>query len=630
MRTVISSVSAEDVYIRECIISLLKENPELDCLDDKELTLQLEERGFFALFHSSYLLNIIYSYLYNNCGDIAKSIFETCFILPNDFKPSLITCNHNEDICQLCESSHIAFLNSKFNFRRGSISRVSSKHNLIDKGAVYTQPAIVSKIVSEACCNAVVSQKNYKKFRLLDFACGTGRFYEASMSFLSQNYGISKDDIILNCLYAIDIDSDAINITRLKAIANLDTIDIKKAGIISQHILQRNGLIHEGLYSDDLLSISADDCNGLFEEGFDVIVSNPPYLVLKPNNKISDAAWNQLKLQINYFRNCGRYHYSIEGMLNLYQLSIESMIYMLKPSGHLGIICPSTLFADLSASKIRKYLLTNFNVYSIEYFAEKDDLFDNVTQATCIFHLKKDKPSDSIHIISNSDTFNVNLDLVRKLFPSNLEVPNITGIEWEILQKLTRFAKLKDIAHVRNKRGELDLTQYSSFITMDRTPYRLIRGRMLRQEGIVDSCKEYVLESFIDKKSDSYKKYDFGKIRLVCPQISNMSERQRLRFVYCTESDIIGNSCNYLSSDRDTLDKLQLLLNSKLLNWRFKITSSNNHVSNYELSELPIANLDSIDIEKFPKDKNAYNEQICMLYGLSEIETNFICNNENI
>jgi len=30
------------------------------------------------------------------------------------------------------------------------------------------------------------------------------------------------------------------------------------------------------------------------------------------------------------------------------------------------------------------------------------------------------------------------------------------------------------------------------------------------------------------------------------------------------------------------------ILNSDILNWRFKLTSSNNHVNNYELDDLPI------------------------------------------
>ena len=625
-----SSVLIEDEYISNCVQSFIKTNPDYAGLDDKEITNILEERGYFNSFHSSFILDLAYSYLRQRCGDDANIIFETCFITPDDYSPSVIDILNINNICSVCEDSHISFLNSKYSFRHNKVTRSSSKHNLIDKGAVYTQPSIVSRIVKESCTEYRNRNQNEKYIHILDFACGTGRFYETCIDVLSKAYNLSNDEIVLNCLYAIDIDPDAINITRLKALHCLSEISSKRAEAISSHILRRNGLVQEGLCTDDFLPIKIDDCSGLFNEGFDIIVSNPPYLVLKPNKKISESAWQRLQNQIYYFRNSSKYQHSIEGMLNLYQLSIESMIQMLKPGGHLGVICPSTLFADLSASKIRKYILSFHNIYSVEYFAEKDDLFENVTQATCIFHLLKSQPTKNIRITSGGSAFSVDINLVKNLFSTNYEVPNITKIEWSILNKLCAFPKLSDFKNIRNKRGELDLTQYSSFITTDSTPYRLIRGRMIGKDSILDTGNEYVLPSFIEQKSEAYRQYDSGKIRLVCPQISNMSEKQRLHFVFCTSNDIIGNSCNYISSEKVILDKLKIILNSKLLNWRFKITSSNNHVSNYELAELPITNLDHILVDQRPEDEYSYNEWICNLYGLNEVETKFICNNETI
>lgn len=53
-----------------------------------------------------------------------------------------------------------------------------------------------------------------------------------------------------------------------------------------------------------------------------------------------------------------------------------------------------------------------------------------------------------------------------------------------------------------------------------------------------------------------------------------------------------GNSCNFISisENKYNLDIYALLgiLNSNLLNWYFKLISSNNHINNYELDELPI------------------------------------------
>ena len=55
---------------------------------------------------------------------------------------------------------------------------------------------------------------------------------------------------------------------------------------------------------------------------------------------------------------------------------------------------------------------------------------------------------------------------------------------------------------------------------------------------------------------------------------------------------VAANSCNYLVWEDDDEAKGLLflggLLNSTLLEWRFRLTSSNNHVNNYEIDDLPV------------------------------------------
>src|SRR6185312_3185898 len=128
-----------------------------------------------------------------------------------------------------------------------------------------------------------------------------------------------------------------------------------------------------------------------------------------------------------------------------------------------------------------------------------------------------------------------------------------------------------------------------------------------------------------------FKVYDYNRIRLICQQISNIDIQRRLKFVFCEKTDILSNSCNYIVSVRNESDlqKLFYVLNSCLLNWRFKITSSNNHINNYELGELPIIDLDSVELNEFSSDENENDKIVCKLYGLSNTETNYILNNKN-
>ncbi|WP_301754997.1 N-6 DNA methylase, partial [uncultured Muribaculum sp.] len=302
----------------------------------------------------------------------------------------------------------------------------------------------------------------------------------------------------------------------------------------------------------------------------------------------------------------------------------ERMLQMLKIGGELGIICPSTLFGDVSAKKLRKHLLLRNNVRSIRFFAEKIPLFENVNQATNIFILQKGGTTSDITISEEEDVFDVNISLVKELFPENLEIPTIKSSEWDILRKLSTLKKLKQFPSIRNRRGELDLSLCREFVTSAQTPYRLVRGNMIGESEVKDINGEFVLESFIPTRSKDYRTYDFNRKRLICQQISNGGLRRRLRFIFCASTDVLGNSCNYISSDEETLAKLYLILNSSVLNWRFKITSSNNHINNYELDELPIIDLDKVDASFSYSSQEELDEYIGALYGLSKDERNLI------
>jgi len=188
---------------------------------------------------------------------------------------------------------------------------------------------------------------------------------------------------------------------------------------------------------------------------------------------------------------------------------------------------------------------------------------------------------------------------------------------------------MKEISFIRNRRGELDLTLFKSYITSENTGWRLVRGNMISDESVIDKNGEFVeIENFLNKKSDDFKVNDYNKERLICQQISNIDIQRRLKFVFCERTDILGNSCNYIVSTRKQSDlkKLFHILNSGLLNWRFKITSSNNHINNYELDELPIVDLDSFELNDFSNDENENNETVCKLYGLTKAESNYILN----
>lgn len=615
-----------DIIDKYCNIEeqlLIQEVEKLFPYDEQTLKgpTEKELNDIYTDVHNRIINSLLSHYLESVCSGYKATKFSEVLLGNLSSIDAVPLWLNNSDIPVLCEKLHILFLNSHFILKNNKFIRKKSKKNLLEYGAVYTPDSIAYDIVKQTLEGLTC---NYGSARILDFATGTGRFYRQIVKCMFSLYGIDTDKSILECIYAVDIDPVAINICRVNALSLLGDKNLSKAKVISKHIIQKNALIKNQLF-DDKQAISVNDIGGLFYSGFDAIVSNPPYLVLKPNkNKMDKDTIDEINLMAKYFRNSPDYKYSIEGMLNLYQLSIEAMLGMLKNGGSMGVICPSTLFADVSASKLRKYLLQNNEVSYIKYFSEDEDMFENVTQATCIFHLTKGHPTHTISIVQGENKYTISLDDVKRVFSSNWEIPSIKEIEWNILRKLLKIKPLKDCSYIRNKRGELDLSLFKEYITNIPTGLRLVRGNMITENGILDINKEYVLTEFIKKKSNEYIKFDYNKRRLICQQISNQSQKIRLRFVECEKTDILGNSCNYISADESKLKLISLLLNSALLNWRFKVTSTNNHINNYELDELPIIDIDKIDVDILNMSKVERDKKVCELYGLNNTEINYI------
>lgn len=548
------------------------------------------------------------------------------------------TQNHISEIPVIVEELHIAFLNSEFCINNGKLTRKKSKHHLRENGAVYTLKEITNEMVGNTIGKAIQQKINPKEITCLDFASGTGRFYFEAVKILKEKYNLTLQQIVANNLFAIDIDETALSVLRCKVISLFQKLNSEIINALSTNIINRNALIPKAtLLSEEENSIDlANDFQKVFAKGgFDVVFSNPPYCLLKVNKKANEQQklngyyvnlQSKVQNEINFFRTSGVYQYSIEGMLNYYQLSIEMILRLVKTNGQIGIICPSSLFADLTSAKLRKHILTSHKLHFIRYYPEASRLFENVSQSTVIFYLQKNGKTEKIGIEMSKNTFEIDFETIKNVFPTNFEIPLIDETGWSILSKISKQKKIKEITFIRNRRGELDLTLYKPFITTKNTGWRLVRGNMISENGVIDKNGEFVeIENFLNKKSDDFKTNDYNKERLICQQISNVDMQKRLKFVFSEKTDILGNSCNYIVSTRkeEDLKKMFFILNSELLNWRFKITSSNNHINNYELDELPIVDLDSFELSDFSD-----NETICKLYGLTKTETDYILGNK--
>jgi adenine-specific DNA-methyltransferase len=624
-------VEIENEYIKEfCrkqLLSSLNKGSELFY----EFNSSVNE-CFGNLAHNNFILILIYNHL-RTC--LSLNIVDFNFLLDTNYShiSEIMELKHTFSV-RMIEELHVKYINSHLYFREGELCRTEKKIIVNQRGAVYTRKDIVKTIVSATFRN-FKGNLDTLKVKILDFGCGTGPFFfEAAKQIISMGTK-DKFDIYRNSLFAVDIDESALNILKLKLIIELLDYPVNDIKMALNNIICED-MIDPMTQELDLFSLQ-NSGSILNNNSIDIILSNPPYVNLKVNgNKSSRLMDSLVKTQkertkelVIRIRKSNAYFLSTKGMVNLYRLSIERMLGLLKSGGVMGIICPSTLFGDLNSKDLRKHLLEYNKLHSIDYFPESKQLFNNVSQATVIFILTKSHRTDRIILNYNGNSSVVTLSMIREAYPNSLEIPFIDELGWKILTKISQIKKLKEFHYIRNRRGELDLTMFRKYITNTDTGYRLIRGNMIKKESIKINNGEFVKkDDFIQVKSKDYLKFDFKKIRLICQQISNVDSNRRLNFAICKRKDVIANSCNYISMTHyiNKIETLKYILNSKLLNWFFKLTSTNNHINNYELDELPIIDIDQVELPLKNMARDEIEMHICKLYGLDSHEINYILN----
>jgi len=516
---------------------------------------------------------------------------------------------------------------------------------------IYYTPYSIAKIITESALEGILNKDFFLKAKFLEPCMGGGIFIIAYVDFILDkfpdltNYELQN---IVNNIYGADIDVEGITIFQKFFPIYIQSRYGKK--IILE---EENFHIGDVLFKvNESGIIEKKDPKNLFNNGigFDVILTNPPYKLLKANaNKYGEnnSYAAEIKNLIAYIKAHRFYNFN-SGTLNLYRLFVEEIFENYsKADGRIGLLIPQTFLNDKQSEKLRKRLFSKSQISKISVLNEKNDYFPDITQSFCFFSALKGKSTKNIflqpNITNESDLYDKEIKIDTALISGLSESFPIIyeeSIGWNIINKIQKHKKIKELQYIINARGELDLTLNKNYISDTKTAYPLLRGVNIKDFVITQNDK-YVDEDFLNAING---KQEFvKKERIICQQISNMNSFKRLKFAKISNNMILGNSCNFIAL-RSTLiesplslDYLLGVLNSYLLDWRFKITSSNNHINNYELAELPIpipnkkqeSEIELI-VEKILEEGHNNELQIVLnnavynLYGLEKDEINYI------
>ena len=334
---------------------------------------------------------------------------------------------------------------------------VKEKPEVIKAGGVYYTPQFVVEFIVRNTINEKLQKcksiNDLFNIKICDPACGSGSFLLGAYGFLIQwckhfytekfklqnkpnkldsqfvyldNNGEArltsklKRDILKNCLFGVDIDKQAVEVTQLslslKALEETKREELyNEVNLFHEKVLPNlknnihcgNSLIDYD-YNDGKLDLWVDETIKPFNwknkfkeifpsnhfEGFDVIIGNPPYI----RAKLLDGDSR------NYFSS----HYdSAIGTYDIYILFIEKAFKILNKEGVVGFINPNKLFYADYGKNIREFIKANKNIEQIVNFNEFQ-IFKGITTYTAINIFSNLKPNKNNFKFSSVEDKKIN------------------------------------------------------------------------------------------------------------------------------------------------------------------------------------------------------------------------------
>ncbi len=216
---------------------------------------------------------------------------------------------------------------------------------------------------------------------------------------------VEKKRILLNNIYGVDIDQQAVEVTKLSLLLkvleeeNEENID-KQLKLFAERALPSlhqsikcgNSLIGTDIYTDFSVTLDESEKNRInafnwnteFADvmkggGFDVVIGNPPYIRIQTMKE-----WAPQEVEI-YKKN---FVSASKGNYDIYVVFVERGLSLLNKNGLLGYILPHKFFNAQYGEQLRSVIAKGKHLKEIVHFGHQQ-VFENATTYTCLLFLGK-------------------------------------------------------------------------------------------------------------------------------------------------------------------------------------------------------------------------------------------------
>lgn len=430
--------------------------------------------------------------------------------------------------------------------------------------------------------------------------------------------------ILLNNIYGVDIDSQAVEVTKLSLLLKVlegedeQTISSQMALFqkrvlpdLSNNIKCGNSLIQNDIYTgsqtalfdeEEFYRVNAFDWKNEFSNiiqsgGFDAVIGNPPWISLtgKFGNDIhtsSEIAYLIKRFQGNTY------------MPNMYEYFVTQGLNLTKSDGFFGFIVPDRLGFNDQFIDLRKRILTETHILLLVYKSP----FPGITADTLIFVFHKGKPFQE-HCIAISE---YGKPEIQRIQAELLEHATYKFEYFENIESMQIITKLESLGAVKPLDGLCKSTSgfggKSKLIQKEQTfPEQIptLKGDSIgRYETRQGYWFNFRKENITGRTTDKTK---LG----ASPKILLRKTGDRIIATYDDSGIFPEQSLYFLYDNHSKMDFKFILgvLNSKLLTYYYRARSLTNkksiaQVKKKDLDQLPVYNITPSNVaEKALYDK---------------------------